>query len=425
MAKGNDGNYLQHCVEVEAAVRLAQTDSAGRLHVALTHGMEPYEQLDKPRSSHRLLYRSLNEAASEPSCGESEIVKAYRASWASQAYRPNIENLRKTLTEEKHYPNTAELLRAVVGADKLSGGITETDGAKHKKLAEAWAGSTIKVVRSSWRTQLGPGGALDCPDDLDTPWLFSMDPMTYTGDGLNTDDDKLRRSDLTLLVPTLERFIGSGQPGIAVLFVYSVGSHGNNRQRQFWEFMDDLAACLDVPTCSYWVVHRGGNHNLAGILVSDKELAFGFALPCIKPGRGSRDDRSGRHDIATSQVGPDAIEEKASLSASGEWSSWSAFPDPRRGEYLVAPFGPGVYELRNRRTGEMVLFGKSKNVADRMSSLLPPPLGAGHRTNMDKRKYVLSNLSKVEYRTKACTSKEEADREENLLRGEKQYIFRT
>ena len=41
MAKGNDGNYLQHSVEIEVAFRLARKDPDGRLHIALTHGMAP------------------------------------------------------------------------------------------------------------------------------------------------------------------------------------------------------------------------------------------------------------------------------------------------------------------------------------------------------------------------------------------------
>ena len=40
MAKGNDGNYLQHCVEVETATRLTQLDTQQRIHIALTHGMD-------------------------------------------------------------------------------------------------------------------------------------------------------------------------------------------------------------------------------------------------------------------------------------------------------------------------------------------------------------------------------------------------
>ena len=66
MAKGNDGNYLQHCIEVEAAVRLAQADPSGRLHVALTHGMAPFEKLEEPNVERNLLYGALREAAGEP-----------------------------------------------------------------------------------------------------------------------------------------------------------------------------------------------------------------------------------------------------------------------------------------------------------------------------------------------------------------------
>ena len=47
---------------------------------------------------------------------------------------------------------------------------------------------------------------------------------------------------------------------------------------------------------------------------------------------------------------------------------------------FVAPFGPGVYELRNSQTRELVLFGSVKNLAYRMACLLPKPYGAGHRS---------------------------------------------
>lgn len=287
MAKGDDGNYLQHCVEVEAAVRLVQACPDGRLHIALTHGMKPFERIHEPKgNAHRLLYSALCGAAGEPQRNEREIVKAYRASWKSQAYQPDIANLFDELKTGKHYPNSAELLRAVIGTDRLSGGITEKKKAKHKELAAAWAGPEIKVARSSWRKQLRPGGALGCPSRLNAPWLFSMDPVTYTENG-DKDDANLHRSDLDLLAPTLERYVGSGQPGIASLFVYSVGSQGENRQHQFWEFMDALAGCLSVQTLSFWVPHRGGNRNLAGFLFSEIELSDGFDLPNVNAGRGN------------------------------------------------------------------------------------------------------------------------------------------
>ncbi len=288
MAKGNDGNYLQHCVEVEAAVRLAQASPDNRLHIALTHGMEPFEQISGPNgNAYRILHAALREAASEPKYNEREIVKAYRASWMSQAYQPDITNLFDELRMEKHYPNSAELLRMVIGTDQLSGGITEKDKSKHKELAKAWIGSKIVVARSSWRKQLGRTGALGCPDHLDAPWLFSMDPMTYTENNDN-DDENLHRSDLDLLKRVLERYVGSGQPGIASLFVYSIGIQSTNRQCQFWAFMDELAGRLGVRTHSYRLAHRGGNLNLVGLLLSDEKLAVGFDLPNIEPGREKR-----------------------------------------------------------------------------------------------------------------------------------------
>ncbi len=276
MAKGNDGNYLQHCIEVEAATRLTQMDTEGRLHIAFTHGMKPFEKfekLEKPnRSAKRLLKDALLEASSEShQSKERQIVTAYR----------------KTSASKDRYPNSAELLRAVIGTDRLSGGITELDCEKHKILAEAWTGSNVDVAHSSWRKQLGPKGVLRCPDRLNVPWIFSMDPMTYKENGC-ADDCKLYRSDIDLLAYTLRRYVGSGQPGFACLFVYKMGIQRSNAQLQFWAFMDDLAKQIGVRTCSYWVLHQGGDRNLCGLLYPDKELSFGFVPPRLKPGRGKR-----------------------------------------------------------------------------------------------------------------------------------------
>ena len=62
-----------------------------------------------------------------------------------------------------------------------------------------------------------------------------------------------------------------------------------------------------------------------------------------------------------------------------KWSRWVPFPDPQSGGFLKAPFGLGVYELRDRETGNLILYGMSKNVSTRMSSLLPNPPGTGTR----------------------------------------------
>ena len=112
------------------------------------------------------------------------------------------------------------------------------------------------------------------------------------------------------------------------------------------------------------------------------------------------------------------------MTTSNKWSGWLAFPDPEEDGYLFAPFGPGVYELHNRQTRELVLFGSGKNLAYRMSSLLPAPFGAGNRNNTDKREYVLTHLASIEYRTKACMSKKGAVNKERTLCNKNSYIFK-
>ena len=268
MAKGNDGNYLQHCIEVEAATRLAQMDIEGRLHVALTHGMEPFERFEKskPNQQRELLQKALDASKAPPQFDEPAIVAAYR----------------KTKASKEHYPNSAELSRIVVGIDKMSGGITEIKSEKHQSLEVAWSDSNVKPSCSSWRKEVHPGGVLACPGDLQRPWLFSMDPMTYR-ENSNEDDDKLHRCDIDSLSIALNQYVRSGQPGIAALFVYNVN---HKVQTQFWQFVDDLAKRISADTYSYWLTHRRGSRNLAGLFYSGIVLSSGFTPACLNTGRG-------------------------------------------------------------------------------------------------------------------------------------------
>jgi hypothetical protein len=106
------------------------------------------------------------------------------------------------------------------------------------------------------------------------------------------------------------------------------------------------------------------------------------------------------------------------------WSPWVLFPDPRQGDMLVAPFGPGCYELRIG--DQLLLFGSGQNVAERMSSLLPKPWGCGRRNNTAKRQAVFDNLGVVEYRTLACDSRGAAAAEEAKMRARRsEYLFGT
>ena len=107
------------------------------------------------------------------------------------------------------------------------------------------------------------------------------------------------------------------------------------------------------------------------------------------------------------------------------WSEWRLFPNPEKGDYLCAPFGTGVYQLRNKKTGQYILFGTGCNLAYRMSSLLPELYGAGMRRNTQKREYVLEHINDVEYRTIAFTSKEIAKSFESFVKRQEYYLFNT
>ena len=243
-------------------MRLSGMDPGGRLHIALTHGMEPFEPFDAsfeqstPGLCRQLLQDRLTESKKLPQCNASAIVKAY---W-------------KTDANEEHYPNSAELLRAIIGADKLSGGITEINRMKYQLLAKAWCCSNVKPACSSWREEIRPGGVLSCPDDLQVPWLFSMDPMTFKCQG-EEDDEYLYRSDLDLLSNMLDRYVKNEKPGVASIFVYNVKPAV---QVKFWEFVDTLAIRIGANTCCFWLNHRGGNQNLAGVFYSGFKFPYKF-----------------------------------------------------------------------------------------------------------------------------------------------------
>lgn len=267
MAKGNDGNYLQSSVEIAAAVQLASIDAAHRLHIALTHGMAPFESTDETPNppARSLLLRALNDSYRPRTANEPSIVTAYRKANAS-------------LTR---YPNSAELLRHAVGVDRLSGGITEVDKGKHALLEQAWSGSRVVPVNSSWRSETESGGALACPAILETPWLLTLDPMTYREEGC-VDDANLYRADLERLTSLLKPYIASDRPGMAAVFVYAIKP---DDRPQVWRFVNDLASAVGTGLLCCWVTHRGGSRNLAGLLCSGLNCLADDLPDGLTPGR--------------------------------------------------------------------------------------------------------------------------------------------
>jgi hypothetical protein len=106
------------------------------------------------------------------------------------------------------------------------------------------------------------------------------------------------------------------------------------------------------------------------------------------------------------------------------WSEWHPFPNPDQAGILCAPFGPGCYELR-QRNGSLIYVGSGGHVAQRMTSLLPAPHGAGTRNNKDLRDFIFKNLATVEYRTTVCSNRAQAHKLELDCRALGKYLFPT
>ena len=265
VAKGNDGNFLQHSVELAAANRLA-VENPGALHVAITHGMAPFEPFEPKLSdkaaglSRCRLKAALALAAGPPQEGEPSIVTAYRRTRASRCY-----------------PNSATLLRTL--GMELAGGISETSALKHKQLAADWVGSPVRTVHASWRCQVQPGGVLACPRTLDTPWLFTMDPKTYRRDQPFCDDANLYRHDIERLYEPLQRYVDSEQPGMVALFVYGVQKQ---RSCQFWDFVEALSSRTQMFFQTYQIALMGSIKNLAALLYSSIDIPDEFLQDAVE-----------------------------------------------------------------------------------------------------------------------------------------------
>lgn len=107
------------------------------------------------------------------------------------------------------------------------------------------------------------------------------------------------------------------------------------------------------------------------------------------------------------------------------WSKWKKMPSPVNCRNIEAPVGPGVYQINNVETGELVLFGISVTCRKRMKSLFPHPFGTGKRNNLDKRKYILINWESLEYRTLPTNTRKEAKLIEDSLKKQRDHIFNT
>lgn len=109
----------------------------------------------------------------------------------------------------------------------------------------------------------------------------------------------------------------------------------------------------------------------------------------------------------------------------GKWSEWKPMPSPDLCRSIDAPEGPGVYQIRNRITKQLIQFGIGNECQERMKSLFPKPYGKGTRNNEYKRKYILENWRQLDYRTMPTSTRFEAKEIEDELKALNNHLFNT
>ncbi len=109
----------------------------------------------------------------------------------------------------------------------------------------------------------------------------------------------------------------------------------------------------------------------------------------------------------------------------GKWNKWQPMPSPKNCRKIDGPKKAGVYQIINKKTEKLVLFGNGKKCQQSMKSLFPEPHGVKGRNNKDKRNYILENWVNLEYRTMETSCKEEAEVIEGLLKAKRNHCFNT
>ena len=103
------------------------------------------------------------------------------------------------------------------------------------------------------------------------------------------------------------------------------------------------------------------------------------------------------------------------------WSDWRRFPRAHRGDDIVAPICPGIYEIRVASSGALYRFGVTENIAQTLSGLSPKP-----RTSL--RAFFFGSdrnaIPDLEYRTCATSTKAEARAVAAGMSGRRELFFR-
>jgi len=214
--------------------------------------MEPFEKWEKPGRNDRISYW-LQQSKQPQAEDEPAVLRAYRLLNAS----------------DQRYPNTGEIVSALLTRTKLTGFISEVCQNKIVSLRNTWRSTDVVPLIGSWRKHLGTFHA--CVPIR--PWLFTMDPMSFYPDrDASEDDNRLYPFDLyASLRPLWETFFSTNQPGAASVFCFElVRGPGTNRYQLFLETTAALARNLDVQVAYFEVSY--GNPHVGAVFSRDRGL---------------------------------------------------------------------------------------------------------------------------------------------------------
>jgi hypothetical protein len=235
MAKGNDGNLMQHGIELAAVSAIASKP----LWLTCTHSMAPRESCPEPNRDRRLRHW-LNTQFGTPS-----VAAAYRLTNA-------------TLDS---YPNTSELIAATFGDENIRGDLFEVCEDKICDLHARWSQSELRVHGLSWRQGLS---RIQIPPP-DSGWLFTMDPMTFVCNTEDVvDDNKLRRTDVDRLIGFFHTIPGFGSSWVITIFCFELRrGPGTNCYQLFLDEMQRMSRAMTLQLATLEVSY--GNPHVAAV----------------------------------------------------------------------------------------------------------------------------------------------------------------
>ena len=107
------------------------------------------------------------------------------------------------------------------------------------------------------------------------------------------------------------------------------------------------------------------------------------------------------------------------------WCKWKPMPSPDECRKIEGPVGPGVYQVKNIKTNELIQFGIGVECRKRMKSFFPAPHGSGKRNNSYKREYILKHWQHQQYRTLATETRAQAKLAKDKIKAKNNHLFNT